>query len=195
MTAALPSVPEPIVATNSEGDGVQLRFVWHHDRFAHVIERIEQGHVKQVVWESIESASEQRWPASPPIQQLATHQVEMDRIVLGVGSAGVGHWSISCRAIADAERTGIEFDVALRCASEQPDAGSSYRIAAEDRRIGLNPLSAIAPTRLQTHEPSDDSDGSQTGWLRVCPEESGDGASRPTTVRWAYWISLTTAAK
>ena len=99
-------------------------FIWNGDRFCHQIclDRL-------VVGTSIEGDCHQSWPASPPVQQLSLEVINGVSMVLGVGGAGRGHWSISaspCRHQPGA----IRFDLACRCKVVAEFLGSSYRITS-----------------------------------------------------------------
>lgn len=98
---------------------LRIDFQWHLDRF---IQRIYLDDIE--VGGSIEGGQQEPWPASPPIQQLLTQEIDGSTAILGVGAAGRSHWSIS----AELQEGAIEFDVACRCKGDARFLGSSYEL-------------------------------------------------------------------
>ena len=130
--AATPS-PIRLSAPTSPGEvaAITLEFRWSVDRFGH---RIEVA--GQTVAESIDGHGGQDWPPSPPLQQLSLEEIDGRPTLLGVGSAGRCHWSVSVASLPTSIGCGFVFEWACRVkglADPSTDRwlGSTYRI---DRR-------------------------------------------------------------
>lgn len=98
------------------------------DRLAHRVD-VRQGAGWRELLASIEGATDDVWPASPPLQELhtQTHGVAAPLALL-VGMAGKSHWSLSASVQAAGE-TAL-FDVACRARAAAEFLGSTYRLAA-----------------------------------------------------------------
>src|SRR5436190_4759521 len=82
----------------SHPDGLRLRaeFIWHGDRFAHIISLVNPHGDIQPLLESIEGTTADDWPSSPPLQSLSVEKLPDGRpVALLVGMAGGSHWSAS----------------------------------------------------------------------------------------------------
>jgi hypothetical protein len=123
-------------ARNAAGDGLRATFFWRVDRYAHRIERLENG-VAITLLESIEGSELDRWPPSPPLQQLHVESLADGRdVALLVGMAGESHWSLSAEREPGAEA--LVFDVACRVKNQNPQLGSAYRsLVRQELREGL----------------------------------------------------------
>lgn len=114
----------PAVLSLTTPDGLmRLDFQWQADRFVQhlFLEDVDVG-------TSIEGDTLDPWPCSPPLQQLSLEQIDEAEVILGVGAAGRGHWSISVEIDREAN-SAFKFDVACRC-PEPPDfLGSRYRLS------------------------------------------------------------------
>ena len=114
----------PAVLSLTTPDGLmRLDFRWKTDRFVQrlLVDDVEVGN-------SIEGDALDLWPFSPPLQQLSLEQIDDADVILGVGAAGRGHWSISVEIDRETS-SAFKFDVACRC-PEPPDfLGSRYQLA------------------------------------------------------------------
>jgi hypothetical protein len=148
-----------------------VEFSWREDRFVHEFVLPDGSRIA-----SIEGDAAESWPPSPPLQQLSLERIDGCEVILGVGAAGIGHWSISVEStVIPEQRHAFKFDLACRCKTECDWLGSSY--------LGTE-LLAFVPTagaRL-TH------DGDR---LALEPDES----SADPTSRWAYWVSSAAKSK
>ena len=112
------------VLSLTTNDGLlRLDFQWQADRFVQrfFVDDAEVG-------KSIEGDTEDPWPCSPPLQQLSREHINEANVILGVGAAGRGHWSISVE-IDQEVTSAFKFDLACRC-PEPPDfLGSQYQLA------------------------------------------------------------------
>lgn len=122
------------------GNGrLRLEFHWHHDRF---IQRLFVDSVEAGI--SIEGDAEDSWPSSPPLQQLSLEDINGSSVILGVGAAGRGHWSISVEKDTQRDGASIKFDLACRSKEQPPFLGSSYRLADS---IVLTPADGASQVR------------------------------------------------
>jgi hypothetical protein len=181
-------------AINSAGDGLRLTYFWRVDRYAHRIERIEAGLTIPLL-ESIEGTELDRWPPSPPLQQLSVETLPDGRAVaLLVGMAGSSHWSLTAEPIAN--EISLLFDVACRAKENGAVLGSAYRSLVRHELSGeavlLHRPGGIGKPAGVEILPVPDSPAT-TRWdidargllLRV------DGAaSSPQTVRWKYCVKI-----
>lgn len=184
--------PESAVleSLDAAGEGLRATFFWRVDRYAHRIERIEAGEM-MVLLESIEGSDLDRWPPSPPLQQLSFERLPDGRpVALLVGMAGATHWSMSAD-IAGA----LVFDVACRVKEEDATLGSSYRSHVrhelrDGKALLHRPGGKGRPAVLELLETSPDA---------AKPQISADGrgvslrlpgAGRSQTVRWKYRIRI-----
>lgn len=77
---------------------------WEGDRFSHRVSVVAPGEgateYETTLWESREGSSADRWPASPPFQQLSVEPAPdgAPRAFL-VGQSGVSHWSAAVEAV------------------------------------------------------------------------------------------------
>ena len=184
---------------NREAVGLQVVFTRHGDRYRHSVQLCRQGQLPVLLLVSEEGASDQRWPASPPLQQLSLEQLSLepglggDRrpVALLLGMAGAGHWSMSVESSARA----IEFDVACRGRVADEPIGSSYLLQLPAQRqptSGDAVLSADGVTvrlqvkRVTNHElPRIEL---AQGRLSIgVPVEVLEGTA---TVRWKYRVVL-----
>jgi len=178
-------------------DGLSLRavFLWHVDRYRHVISVCERGGASTPLLESIEGSRADDWPPSPPLQSLHLEtQPSGRRVALLVGMAGQSHWSASISPAANG--TGLVFDLACRAGKSPGRLLTSYRIASE-----VLPAAADAATlRLECRgwgvtvaasaDPATRSDLRLTekGEFNIHPRESSETAS--PTRRWLYRVHL-----
>ncbi len=189
-------VPETAVleALDAAGNGLRATFFWRVDRYAHRIERIEGGVVTPLL-ESVEGDSLDRWPPSPPLQQLSLESVADGRpVALLVGMAGANHWSLC--AERDPGAASLIFDVACRVKEGRARLGSAYRSLvrhelAESKAFlhapgGLGQPTAVellsTPAESPTPQITVDGRGMAIAVL-------GD-VSANQTVRWKYRLTM-----
>jgi hypothetical protein len=165
---------------------LRVKFVRCGDRIGHVIERVAAGDVRELLT-SREGSPDERWPASPPVQELepavrspvpTTLPPEAPQVVWLIGRAGASHWSASVEAQSD---DSITFDVACRL-REPPDwLGSRYRLLDAD----VN--SALAVETLEGCQLAAATDDAARGVISIAAEmPTGD---LPLTVRWRYRLA------
>lgn len=174
------------------GEQLRVRFHWVEDRFAHAIE-LKLGPETVTLLTSCEGTSQQRWPPSPPLQQLHVAELAPDRrAALLLGMAGNSHWSLSVEA--ERSRPELIFDVACRVHRRPEQLGSRYRgfgdVAAHStNELTLKPHSAQERVTVTASKCE--------GETRIRCE--GDdlviaccaaGTSLPQTLRWKYRVAL-----
>ncbi len=189
-------VPETAVleALNAAGEGLRATFFWRVDRYAHRIDRIEGG-IATPLLESVEGSNLDRWPPSPPLQQLTVEPLSEGRpVALLVGMAGASHWSLCAEREPDA--TALVFDVACRVKEADARLGSAYRSLVRHELKGPTALLHRAggqgqPAAVEllpvSHSPAAPQitvDG--RGVLIAAPAAN----SANQTVRWKYRVSL-----
>jgi hypothetical protein len=186
--------PSILEALTPAGDGLRAIFFWRVDRFAHRIERIESGATTPLL-ESLEGSDLDRWPPSPPLQQLTVESLPDGRAVaLLVGMAGASHWSMTVEREPDA--AALVFDVACRVKEEGGALGSAYRSLVrhelkDESALLHRPGGQGQPVKVESL-PTAGSDGN------AHVETDGRGVQiRPAfeinvnqTARWKYRISL-----
>jgi hypothetical protein len=181
-------------AFDSAGNGLRVMFFWRVDRYAHRLERVEGGVVVPLL-ESIEGSDLDRWPPSPPLQQLSLEKLPDGRnVALLVGMAGASHWSLT--AERDPSETGLLFDVACRVKEPPEFLGSDYRAlvrheAAADAIVLHRPGGTGSPAIFQVVAVSD---------VETVPRPEIDVRGlrltiegkipRSETVRWKYRIRI-----
>ena len=149
-----------------------VEFQWKEDRFSHRILVDE----KEVAF-SVEGDSSNIWPPSPPLQDLSLEDIAGVPTIMGVGSAGRSHWSISIHW--DAKQDGFLFDVACRVrekgmTTDAQQFGNHYKIA----KTGLIKITAgCNSSRTQ-----------EKAAVTLCPE-SVDADIDASTVRWRYHVA------
>lgn len=114
-----------------------VEFTWKTDRYVH---RITSDAGCEIT--SVDGTPEEPWPSSPPIQQLSLESIEGQLVLLGVGAAGSGHWSISVSSVVDGDDEALKFELACR-SREVPDRlASTYR--CEGSQLHLEARSGIS---------------------------------------------------
>ena len=127
--------------TLETSDGrLRVEFQWQRDRFTQLlfVDSVEAGN-------SIEGDAADAWPSSPPLQQLSLEEINGSKVILGVGAAGQGHWSISVEI--DHQNEGADafkFELACRSKQQPPFLGSTYRLADS---IVLTPTDCASQVR------------------------------------------------
>jgi hypothetical protein len=160
---------------------IKIAIVRRADRYAHQIQ------VDGSAWlESIEGSEADRWPASPPLQELASHpQPAGGEALLLVGMAGRSHWSLSVTVVAPPDR--LRFDVACRASEPPVWLGSTYRLrpgitaTSESGRwllVKVNSESRLALEAIGAEV------GFAAGELTIRPTDHP--TKLPATARWQY---------
>ncbi|REK07486.1 MAG: hypothetical protein DWQ37_21380 [Planctomycetota bacterium] len=147
-----------------EAGGVQVRFFWQHDRYAHQV-LLRRGGTWVVALATREGSSQDEWPVSPPFQSLEVSDRAPTQALL-VGMAGKSHWSASVEIEPDGSC--ITFDVACRLRAAAGPLGSSYEVG------NAQPFHVESTATVTRDEAA----------LHIRPAPAEDAL--PTTVRWQY---------
>jgi hypothetical protein len=123
-------------ATGANDVCLRVEFVWHGDRYGHLVSIIDSSGQPLPLLESIEGTPSDNWPPSPPLQSLSIETLpDGRRAALLVGMAGGSHWSASVEAASD--EASIRFDVACRMGSEGALLGNRYSLASPNQGADL----------------------------------------------------------
>ncbi|MFG0261784.1 MAG: hypothetical protein ACF788_05275 [Novipirellula sp. JB048] len=156
------------LALTSPDGSLRVEFRWCDDRFVHQISSDASATDARAAMPSVNGTADQAWPCSPPIQQLSLESLPVGDALLGVGSAGTSHWSVSVHWLETATEPTLFFDFACRCKQTPEFLGSTYRL---DSRFKI--------------EAGDDSLLTQEGDQIQIQPASSDTSS---TLRWTYRI-------
>ncbi len=116
--------PQSLTLETRDGR-LRIAFHWQRDRFVQqlFVDSLQAGN-------SIEGDAQDAWPSSPPLQQLSLEEINGSQVILGVGAAGQGHWSISVEIDRQEEGAdAFKFELACRSKQQPPFLGSTYRLA------------------------------------------------------------------
>lgn len=194
---------ESIECLGLAGTGLRLEFERLGDRWTHRMVRVGSEHFAQVFLTAIEGTAEDRWPASPPFQELvldrqpdrSPSQGDCDwqkvraRAML-LGRAGSGHWSASFELFAAPIRLAI--DVACRIATHPEFVGSTYRCDLRNSPIATTSSSIVllqdghASVTLSSALGSIRGIASDSSLLELIPGTP----ILPGTIRWRYLVSF-----
>jgi len=162
---------------------LRARFVRRGDRIAHTIELVVGDTVIELL-ESCEGSADERWPASPPVQELerapgasASQPLNSGaaQVAWLIGRAGTSHWSASVEAHADGS---ITFDVACRLRELPTWLGSRYRVVAGVASSGLA-VETLGGCQFATA-----SDAHADSVISIAANVLA--GAFPQTVRWSY---------
>ncbi len=182
--------PVCLQSIGAKGIGLQVRFSWREDRHCHTISLLV-GDREVPVFESIEGSSHDRWPPSPPLQQLSVEELRpKTNVALLVGMAGKSHWSISVEPASG--RAAIAFDVACKSREEVEQLGTGYLVLPDGLSI-TGKHDASIEVEGQTLRLRGDSDVKTTAQLKQ--DSSGlriepTGQADRTSIRWRYVVEL-----
>lgn len=173
--------PAPILLA-SDDRRLRVEFDWRGDRFAH---RIFVDDVP--IAESIDGDADDPWPPSPPLQQLSLEQINGAPVVLGVGSAGRSHWSISVEL--SLQSNAVKFDMACRCPAGIGFLGSTYRLLDPAAALdGFNGLSGVELEADSSVRDDHTEVGPSIQKLVACDSQPGQAGTRC----WTYYATRKT---
>lgn len=183
----------PVHRLESPDGRLAIQYAWVGDRFSHQV--LVDG---RVCLSSVDGDATESWPASPPIQDVSLEPIQNVPMILGVGGAGSGHWSISVgwrddtsepaattRADATHAKPGtFLFDIA--CRSKQPPIflGSTYR--HESAEAPMLVIQAAGDAKLTTSTDQRSQITDQRSQITVTANLDPSAA----THRWIYSIGL-----
>ncbi len=183
------------VETLDEGGcGLRLVVSRQQDRSIHQVFVI-QGQTSLPLIQSVEGQPSQRWPPSPPLQQIH-FQTDSNgtQTVFLVGMAGSSHWSLSIQATQSP--SALLFDAACRLVEPAGWLGSTYQSPADAQTI------AQAASCLITHDchlQLLQGHGAEAHLslvdqlLKICAQPTS--SQLPTTVQWKYRLVYQPDAK
>lgn len=176
----MPSDPAPISIELSDRS-LRLEFAWQKDRFAHRL-ICDEG-TERVC---IQGTAEQDWPPSPPLQQLSLEEINGVPTILGVGAAGVSHWSLS---VQETQGTGskpaFKFEFACRSKSKPEWLGSTYS-CNDTSSISIDASSGWASQGSKLL--ASITDGKELESAETSSEEIVADLSEGETVQWSYLV-------
>lgn len=150
---------------------VTVRFITAGDRYSHTIFIDDIA-----VATSVDGDAESDWPESPPLQELHSQDIDGDLVILGVGAAGTGHWSISVTVgLENAEPLGLHFELACRSKlMDQATLGSEYEVSGEVEFMPSNnaKLTKIDGTPRIRLEPTKAINGTTVWSYIIAPQQS-----------------------
>jgi hypothetical protein len=194
VSACLPlCIETPLVG----GHALRVEFVWHGDRYRHLIAVARPDGSSMPCFESVEGGAADPWPPSPPLQSLSIETLpDGRRVALLVGMAGNCHWSASIEPSASGRS--LVFDIACRVAGPNPILGSQYLVskqagdavpfAADDcswceARLGGVDVLLIPATAAASRSKLERIDEGRCSITPDCVEASA-------TIRWKYELRL-----
>ncbi len=182
---------ESILQASGGGLVLQVRFVWHVDRYAHTVTVHSGEHVTPLL-ASREGAGHDPWPPSPPLQSASQEQAGGSQAALLVGMAGQAHWSLAVTAEPDS--AALCFDVACRTRERPVMLGSQYRTMIAPGEIANRHLGRFHLNAAQVQLQLVEVDGDDVA--RLATTESGlaitidpGPVDSARTIRWKYRIS------
>ena len=197
-----------LLALNSSGVGLRVRFVWRGDRFGHQIEVVD-GPVTRIILESIEGDQGSNWPLSPPLQTVNVSWIASDtqhgHVAMLMGAAGKSQWSM-CVSVRDGDKdvihetsgTELFFDVACRIHAEPEFLGSTYSTLQREIAVSDSLNCAFVPSEgpgviVAPRDALLEAEGkrNQSPILR-CKVTDIRLTELPTTLRWRYTVRRTT---
>lgn len=176
-----------------DGCGLRITFDWRADRYGHELACLVDRQPSRLLI-SLEGNAQERWPASPPFQQLSIEaRADGSQVALLVGMAGKSHWSGSVRVAPDRPR--LEFDIACLAREVPRLVGSCYAMEREpsegdtaqlsfslaDGRAAFLTVGSIAEAPLGQI---------QTAGSRVVIRGTAAAAALPQTIRWNYAVEI-----
>ena len=185
--------PARLDAAAHDPCGLRVAFDWQTDRYSHQLFGLIDGCAVPLL-ASCEGTANDRWPASPPFQQLSVEEgAGGERIAFLVGMAGQSHWSASVQVSVGVPRA--EFDVA--CLAREPacDLGSAYRSQVVPHSADARRITFPLPSGYAAELTVADIEEEACAELRVdsllttiaCRELE---KTTPFTFRWKYSVSV-----
>ena len=139
------SIPASVSLVTTDG-GLRVDFFWEHDRFVHRVSG------NDAVIRTHRGELDDDWPDAPPLQQLSLETIDGGEVILGVGSAGRSHWSVSVRTVETDHGQGLKFEWACRHKTRPRFLGTTYQREGETR---IESLKLSLDTKSQIKRPSE----------------------------------------
>ncbi len=180
--------PRVLEAIDASGCGLRATFVWHRDRFAHTIARVDRGRLIPLL-ASHEGTESDEWPPSPPLQSLSIEDRGGRTVALLVGMAGRSHWSVSVESDIG-EPPSLVFDVACRASESSEQLGSRYRLMSEQTAPSQSHVVEIHPSlRAEAVRVDADAASVQLSEYALAITPATYHTCGATTIRWKYRLT------
>lgn len=178
---------EGVISVTTLDGRIRAEFRWCRDRFEH---RLLLDHTE--VARSVDGDADEPWPDSPPLQQLSLEAINGQPTILGVGSAGRSHWSISVQPESPSRgKSGIRFDVAARARQPGGRLRSTYLVSES---LCVEPIDAQISSEPSRQIDVSSTESSPQYWRRMVARPDVDsleaGLTSPSTDRWSYRFVL-----
>lgn len=177
---------QPLAATAADEPlRLQVRFFWENNRFRHTISLCDSAGIPFEQWSDVSDAQEADWPRSAPIQQLSREEINGQMTLLGVGQAGLSHWSVCVEPTARNHMPGFRFDFACRVKQPPQWLGSTYQL--ETQHMSHPSRASCLTLHLDANE---EFETLQKNSLQQVALRNDDRtpAAAPKTYRWSYVI-------
>jgi hypothetical protein len=184
--------------------GLGVIFQRAGDRFSHQL-FLPHAEQRQMLATSAEGTDQQPWPGSPVVQQLDRCPLPEGRQgLVGVGMAGVSHWSLAIEVEGDSSTATaqLRFDVACRVKRPPGFLGSSYQLIEPLQVQSLSPQRLRCQWRESGGKDVQDQRATleffatepntkvayEVATRRVVVTAAAFSGSWPATVRWGYCV-------
>lgn len=168
-------------------DRVQVVFRWVGDRWVHALHALcPDGSRAAACWQTapVSPGDEATWPSSPPLVELGDVPMPHGTAIVGVGSAGTTHYSVSVSA---APEGGLRFEFACRLLTPAGWLGTTYAADGAGSTLSIEPLGNAVATTIAAP------DGGLAG-LQIVPAPADTpspcGAEKGSTVQWSYRVCV-----
>jgi hypothetical protein len=166
---------------------LRARFQRRGDRYAHRVVLCDRDN-EICLLDSVEGDHHERWPPSPPLQQISGEQLPDGRkVVLLVGMAGRSHWSLSATTTPD--RKALVFEVACRAVESPERLCSQYQTPGNPYDIRGEQLS-LADATLSIDTSSAGTADLAVDQQRISVRRQLDSLPLPATFCWTYRMGL-----
>ena len=168
-------------------DRVQVVFRWVGDRWVHALHALcPDGSRAAACWQTapVAPGDEASWPSSPPLVELGDVPLPQGTAIVGVGSAGTTHYSVSVSA---APEGGLRFEFACRLLTPAGWLGTTYAAGEAATTLAIEPLGGAVLHTIAAPA------GGLSG-LQILPATPlappSSRAEKGSTVQWSYrvWV-------
>lgn len=171
-------------------DRVEVVFRWMGDRWVHALHALRpDGSRAAACWQTapVAPGDEASWPSSPPLVELGDVPMPHGTALVGVGSAGKTHYSVSVSAEPEG---GLRFEFACRLMTPAGWLGTTYAADGADSTLAIEPLGgALAETTA-----SPDGGVARLHILPATTAAPSQGRSeKGSTVQWSYRVRVAEA--
>lgn len=168
-------------------DRVEVVFRWTGDRWVHALHALAvDGSRGRACWQTapVSPGDEASWPSSPPLVELVDVPMPQGTAIVGVGSAGTTHYSLS---VSTAPEGGLRFEFACRLVTLAGWLGTTYAAGRAAPTLAIEPLGGARATPLDTPEGG-------VSRLQILPARANvppqNPAEKGSTVQWSYRVCV-----